>query len=48
MLEDTEGTIKKGQSKETDNIGYTRRRKIKQKHNTIGVGHHYALHTYKM
>ena len=31
MLENTEGAIKKGQSKETDNIVYTRRRKTKQK-----------------
>ena len=29
----------KGQSRETNN---TRRRKTKQKHNTIYVGHHYA------
>ena len=29
-------------SRETGNIGYTRRRKIKPKHNTICVGHHYA------
>ena len=40
MLENTEGTIKKGQSRETDNIGYTRPRKTKQKHNTICVRHH--------
>jgi hypothetical protein len=33
---------KKGESRETVNIGYTRRRKTKQKHNTICVGHHYA------
>jgi len=26
--------------RETENIGYTRRRKTKQKHNTICVGHH--------
>jgi hypothetical protein len=32
---------KKGQSRETDNIGYTRRRKTKQKHNALCVGHHY-------
>jgi len=33
-LENTEGAIKKGQSRETGNIGYTRRRqKNKQKHN---------------
>jgi len=31
-----------GQSRETGNIGYTRGRKTKQKHNTICVGHHYA------
>ena len=31
----------KGQSRETGNIGYTRRRK-KIKTNTICVGHHYA------
>jgi hypothetical protein len=41
MLENTEGAIKKGQSRETGNIGYTSRRKTKQKHNTICVGHHY-------
>jgi hypothetical protein len=29
-----------GKSRETGNIGYTRRRKTKQKHNTICVGHH--------
>jgi hypothetical protein len=37
-----EGAIKHGQSRETGNIGYTRRRKTKQKHNTIYVGHHFA------
>jgi hypothetical protein len=31
-----------GQSRENENIGYTRRRKTKQKHNTICVGHHYT------
>ena len=31
MLENTECAIKKGQSNETSNIGYTRRRKTKQK-----------------
>jgi len=41
-FDNTEGAIKSGQSRETDNIGYTRRRKTKQKHNTICVGHHYA------
>jgi len=34
------GHSKKGQSRETGNTGYTRRRKTKQKHNTICVGHH--------
>ena len=34
MLENNEGAIKKGQSRETGNIGYTRQRKTKQKHNT--------------
>ncbi len=32
----------RGQSRETGSIGYTRRRKTKQKHNTICVGHHYV------
>jgi hypothetical protein len=32
--EENTGGIKKGQSIETGNIGYTRRRKTKQKHNT--------------
>jgi hypothetical protein len=41
MLENIEGEIKNGQSKENGNIGYTRRRQLKQKHNTICVGHHY-------
>ena len=31
-----------GQSRETGNIGYTRWRETKQKHNTICVGHHYT------
>jgi hypothetical protein len=40
MLEDTEGTIKKGQqSRGTGNIVYTRRRQTKD--NIICVGHHY-------
>jgi len=30
MLENTEGAIKNGQSRETSNIGYTRRRKTKE------------------
>ena len=39
-LENTEGAIKNGQSRETGNIGCTRGRQTKQKHNTICVGHH--------
>ena len=45
MLENTEGAIKFGQFRETSNIGYTRQRKTKQRHNTIQnvyVGHHYT------
>ena len=34
-----------GQSREAGNIGYTRRSKTKQKHNTICVGHHYMCRT---
>jgi len=34
MLENTKGAVKNGQSRETGNKGYTRRRKTKQKHNT--------------
>ena len=41
-LEDTEWAITNGQSREIDNIGHTRRRQTKQKHNTIYVGHHYS------
>ena len=41
MLENTEGAIENGQSRETGNIGYTRRGKTKQKHHTICVEHHY-------
>ena len=45
MLENTKGTIKNEQSRETGNThaGYTRRRKTKQNYNTICVGHHYML-----
>ena len=32
----------KGQSRETGNIGHTRRRQTKNKHNTICIGHHYT------
>jgi hypothetical protein len=35
-------TIKIWQSRETGIIGYTRRRRPKQKHNTICVGHHHT------
>jgi hypothetical protein len=38
----TEGAIINGQSRETGNIGYTRRRQTEQKLNTIYVGHHYT------
>jgi hypothetical protein len=41
MLEKIEEAIKNGQSREMSNLGYTRQRKAKQKHNTICVGHHY-------
>jgi hypothetical protein len=41
MLENTEGEIKNGQSRETGDIVYTRRRKTKQKLHTVCVGHHY-------
>jgi hypothetical protein len=42
MLENFEGTIKNRQPRETGNIWYPRRRKTKQKHNTLCVGHHYT------
>ena len=41
MLENTEGA-KKGQSRETGNIEYTRLRKVRQKHNILCVEHHYV------
>ena len=41
-LDNPEGAIKNGQSRENGNIVYTRRRKTKQKCNTICVGHHYT------
>jgi hypothetical protein len=41
-LENSEVAIQKGQSTETANIGYTRPRKTKEKHNTICVGHYHA------
>jgi len=42
MLENTEGAIKNGQYRKTDTTGHRRRRKTKQKHNAICVGHHYS------
>jgi hypothetical protein len=38
----TEVAIKNGKSREAGNIGYTRQRQTKQKHNTICVGHNYT------
>ena len=40
MLENTGGAIKNGQSRETGNTGYTRRRKTNTYHNRFG--HHYT------
>ena len=40
-LQNTEGVIINGQSRETGSIGYTSRRQTKQKHNTTCVGLHY-------
>ena len=37
MLENTEGAVKIEQSRETDNIVYTRRRKTIQKHNIFWI-----------
>jgi hypothetical protein len=37
MLENTKGATKNRQTRETGNIGYTRRRKAKQEHNTNNV-----------
>ena len=39
MLENTKGAIKNGQYRETDNIGYTRQRQLKN--TTQYDGHHY-------
>jgi hypothetical protein len=42
-VRETDGVIQDGQSRETGNIGYTRRRQSKQKkHNTTYVEHNYA------
>jgi hypothetical protein len=38
MLENTEDAIKNGQSRETGNPGYTRRRKTKHNKNTTQYG----------
>ena len=37
--------IKNGESRETSNIGYARRRKTKQKHNTCVRHHHTQTNT---
>jgi hypothetical protein len=37
-----QGAIQKWQCREADNLGYTRRNKTKQKHNTMYVGNHYG------
>ena len=41
-IENTEGAIKNGQSRETCTTGYTKLTKTKQKHSTLCVGHHYT------
>ena len=41
MLENTEKLIKNGQSRETNNIWYTKRRNTQQKYDTTRVGHHH-------
>jgi hypothetical protein len=47
MLENTEAAIKNGQSREIGNIEYTRRRKTKQKHNTIQRNWQHRVHKTK-
>ena len=42
MLENNAGATNNEHSRETGNTGHTRRRKTKQKHNTICVGHHHT------
>jgi len=42
MLENTAGPINNGQSKETDRIGYTRRKQEKQIRIAICVGHQFT------
>ena len=41
-LENIKEAVKNEQSRETDNIVYTKRRQTKQKHNTICFRHLYA------
>jgi hypothetical protein len=41
-LENTEGMIKNGHSRETGSTGHTRRRKTKEKHKTTCIGDHYT------
>jgi hypothetical protein len=41
-LDNTEGAINNGKSRETGNVWYIRRGKTKQNHNTTRVGHHYT------
>ena len=47
MLENTEGAIKKGQSRETGNIGYTRQKQTRLKHNTIQRNWQHRVHKTK-
>jgi hypothetical protein len=49
IISEYQRAFQKWQSREADNLGYTRRNKTKQQHNTMYVGHHYAYthtHTY--
>ena len=41
-LENTEGMIKNGHSRETGSTGHTRPRKTKEKHKTACIGDHYT------
>ena len=41
-LENTEGAIKNGQSRETGNTRHRTKTQTKQKHSTIYIGHHYT------
>ena len=42
ILQNTEWAIQNRINSETGNLGYTRRRQAKQKHNIICVGHHHT------